>query len=193
MADEPAPKPKRAHRKPPTFLRADERDELLAAVAHPRDRAILTLYLYCGMRRRELVLLDRADIDREERTVHIRHAKGGKQRIVSLPALAQAALDAYLATRTDPDAALFHSSRRQRIGLRTINHLVAKHVAGRSFAARKHITPHCLRHSFATRLLKVSGKDLPLVQRALGHSKIETTAIYLHVDDDELRDAMDKL
>jgi site-specific recombinase XerD len=192
----PEPRKTRAYRKPPTYLKTAERDELLsvfAAIEHPRDKAIVTLFLFGGLRRNELVMLDRADADLRYRTVHIRYAKGGKERTVGLHRMAEAAIRDYLATRHDQHPALFLSSRRQRISKRTINYLLEKYVARCEFALRKRVTPHCLRHTFATALMRATNRDLQIVQRALGHSKVETTAIYAHLDDDVLYSAMEKL
>ncbi len=190
----PAPAPrKRNFRKPPTYLRTAERDELLGAIADPRDRAIVTLFLFGGLRLNELVMLDVADVDCANRTVHIRFAKGGKERTVGLHRLAEEALGTYLATRRDPHPALFLSNRRRRASLRTIQHMLDRYTARCGFAARKRVTPHCLRHTFATHLMRASGRDLQIVQRALGHANIATTTIYSHLDDDILFSAMDKL
>jgi integrase/recombinase XerC len=182
---------RRGKRKPPTFLRAPERDALLAAAAaDPRDRAVLALFVYGGLRLNELRMLDRADVDLEERTVLIRFAKGGKWRAVRLHAVPEAAIKSYLATRQDNDPALFVSQERRRIGRRTLQTLVEKYVA--TLALQKHVTVHCLRHTFAVSLLKAC-KNIRIVQRALGHSKIETTVIYTQIADDELYEAMDGL
>lgn len=196
MTEPPAPKRKTGYRKPPTYLKAAERDELLAvfaAIEHPRDKAIVTLFLFGGLRRNELVMLDRADVDLRYRTVHIRYAKGGKERTIGLHRMAEKAILEYLIERPDPHPALFLSSRRQRISKRTINYLLEKYVRRCEFALRKRVTPHCLRHTFATSLMRATNRDLQIVQRALGHSKIETTAIYSHVEDDVLFGAMERL
>lgn len=177
-------------RKPPTFLKPGERDRLLASVENPRDRAILTLFVFGGLRRNELRMLDRADIDLADRTVMIRFAKRGKWRQLGLHPKACATIKAYLATRTDDDPALFLSSRRQRMANRTINYLLDKYAPQLGFGKR--VTPHSLRHTFATALWRGSN-DLRIVQRALGHDNISTTAIYTWLGDDELSRAIDQL
>lgn len=187
------PARKRSYRKPPTFLRAAERAELLGLVADVRDRAIVTTFLFGGLRLNELTHLDRGDVDFGNRTIHVRFAKGGKERTVGLHREAAAALAAYLATRADGLPPLFLSNRRRRISNRMVQHLLGGYIARCSFADKKHVTPHCLRHSFATALIKATGGDIQIVQRALGHSNIATTSIYLHLDDDQLYSAMDKL
>lgn len=184
---------RRAYRRPPTFLRAGEREELLGLVEPGRDLAIVTLFCFSGLRLNELTRLDRADVDFAGRTVHVRCGKGGKERTVGLHSRAAAALRAYLDGRRDPLPALFLSNRRRRISNRQVQHLLAGYVARCSFAGRKHVTPHCLRHSFATALMKATGRDIQIVQRALGHADIATTTIYAWLDDDEMYEAMERL
>lgn len=182
--------PRRGYRKPPTYLKEAERDRLVAAVTDPRDRAIVALFCYAGLRLNELVMLDRSDIDFGERTVLVRFAKGGKWRKLGLHRIPEAALRAYLATRVDDDPALFLSQRRRRINWRSVEAMLDRYTAELDFGKR--VTPHCLRHTFATSLLRRT-KDLQLVQRAMGHSNIQTTTIYLHLEDDALYGAMDQL
>jgi integrase/recombinase XerD len=181
---------RRGHRKPPTYLKEYERDQLLAIVEDPRDRAIISLFCYAGLRLTELVMLDRADVDLRERTVLVRFAKGGKWRKLRLHQVPEAAIRAYLATRIDPDPALFLSQRRQRINWRSVEAMLDRYTDKLNLGKR--VTPHCLRHTFATSLLRQC-KDLQIVQRALGHSNITTTTIYLHLADDVLYGAMDQL
>lgn len=178
------------HRKPPTYLKPSERDQLLAIVDNPRDRAIISLFLYAGLRLNELVQLDRRDIDFDERTVLIRFAKGGKWRKVGLHRIPEQAIRAYLATRVEDDPALFLSQRRKRINWRSVEAMLDRYTAQLDLGKR--VTPHCLRHTFATMLLRQC-RDLQIVQRALGHSSIQTTTIYLHLEDDVLYEAIDKL
>ena len=182
--------PPRGRRKPPTYLKPIERDRLLALPMSARDRAIVTLFCYGGLRLTELRMLDRSDIDFDEQRVLIRFAKRGKWRKVLLHPHAAQALARYLAERTDEAAALFLSKRGTRIAERTVEVMLERHVADLNFG--KHITPHTLRHTFATALLRQC-KDLRIVQRALGHTNIQTTTIYTHLEDDELYGAMELL
>jgi integrase/recombinase XerC len=180
----------KGHRKPPTYLKVHERDQLLAIVTDPRDKAIITLFCYAGLRLNELVMLNRSDIDFTERTVLIRFAKGGKWRKVGLHRLPDQAIRDYLATRIDDDPALFLSQRRTRINWRSVEAMLDRYTSQLDLGKR--VTPHCLRHTFATALLRQC-KDLQIVQRAMGHSNIQTTTIYLHLEDDALYGAMDQL
>lgn len=191
-ADEPisAVGRNKGHRKPPTYLKAWERDQLVSIVDNPRDRAIISLFLYAGLRLNELVQLDRRDIDFEERTVLIRFAKGGKWRKVGLHRIPDQAIRDYLATRVEDDPALFLSQRRRRINWRSVEAMLDRYTDQLDLGKR--VTPHCLRHTFATMLLRQC-KDLQIVQRALGHASIQTTTIYLHLEDDALYGAIDQL
>lgn len=177
-------------RKPPTFLKPGERDRLLASVDDLRDRAILTLLCFGGLRRNELRMLDRSDVDLADRTVMIRFAKRGKWRQIGLHPKAAALIGEYLATRADDCPALFISARGQRMALRTINYVLDRYAP--QLELGKRVTPHSLRHTFATALWRGSN-DLRIVQRALGHQSIATTAIYTWLGDDELSRAIDNL
>ena len=183
----------RRFKKPPVWLRAAERDELLHAIADVRDKAIVTTFLFGGLRLNELTHLDRGDVDFRYRTIRIRFAKGGKERTVGLHRLAEDAIRAYLDTRADDLPPLFLSNRRRRISNRAVQHLLDRHIKACGFNASKRVTPHKLRHTFATALMKASGRDIQVVQRALGHENIATTTIYAHLDDDVLYQAMDRL
>jgi site-specific recombinase XerC len=181
---------RRGYRKPPTFLKAGERDRLIASVSDVRDKAIVALFCFGGLRLNELCMLDRDDVDFDERTVMIRFAKGGKWRQVRLHPTPAKAIHAYLATRTDADPALFLSQRRKRIARRTVEGMLDRYIEPMDFGRR--VTPHCLRHTFGVSLMK-SSRNIRIVQRALGHSSIQTTTIYTAIADDELYDAMDAL
>ena len=160
-----------------------------------RDKAILETLFSTGLRISELCALSRyIDIDRGELTVR---GKGDKLRIVFLSDRAKKALKNYLAKRGDADEALFVSlsktsnviSHQSKVIGRIIPRAVQRLV---NFYARKagiadHITPHQLRHQFATDLL-LNGADLRSVQSLLGHSNISTTQIYTHITNKELRE-----
>ena len=160
-----------------------------------RDRAILELFFSTGLRVSELCSLSRdLDLSRDEFSVR---GKGEKVRVVFLSETAKAALKDYLNKRTDVDDALFIQIGRGgekslakrkgdlRLTPRSIERLV-KHYAVKSGISKK-VTPHILRHSFATDLLE-NGADLRSVQALLGHANIATTQIYTHVTDNKLRE-----
>lgn len=164
-------------------------------LASLRDRAILELFFSTGLRVSELCSLSRdLDLTRDEFSIR---GKGEKVRVVFLSETARASLKAYLNKRTDVDDAMFIQIGRGgekslakkkgdlRLTPRSVERLV-KHHAVKSGISKK-VTPHILRHSFATDLLE-NGADLRSVQALLGHANIATTQIYTHVTDNKLRE-----
>ena len=155
-----------------------------------RDKAILELFFSTGLRVSELCGLNRdLDLTRDEFSVR---GKGEKVRVVFLSTAAKSAIKNYLAKRTDMDEALFvqigksaKSAKDLRLTPRSIERMV-KHYAIKAGITRK-VTPHIIRHSFATDLLE-NGADLRSVQALLGHQNIATTQVYTHVTDRHLRE-----
>lgn len=163
-----------------------------------RDKAILELFFSTGLRVSELASLNK-DLDLSKDEFSIR-GKGDKVRVVFLSEKAKQALREYLKNRKDMDEAMF--IRNQRIGEknkknitlsrltpRSIERLV-KHYAIKAGISKK-VTPHVIRHSFATDLL-TNGADIRSVQMMLGHSNISTTQIYTHITDKQLREVHKK-
>lgn len=150
-----------------------------------RDAAILELFYSCGLRISELATLPLRDVSREEAAVRVR-GKGLKVRLVPLGARAIERIQTWLRVRESgkvKDGALFLSARGRRMS-RTGVWAVVKRYA-RAANIRQNVTPHMLRHSFATHLLD-NGADLRAVQEMLGHSDISTTQIYTHVSVERL-------
>jgi site-specific recombinase XerD len=176
-----------------TFLQAEAIEKLLQTPdiktnIGKRDKAILETLFSTGLRVAELVRLDRGDVESREEVSVL--GKGKKRRIVFLSASAQKSINDYLKTRSDKDPSLFIRKRgneqiSQRLTVRSIQRLI-HHYAGLAGVA-EHVTPHTLRHSFATDLLQ-SGADLRAVQSLLGHSSVVTTQRYTHVTDAHLRE-----
>lgn len=180
-------------KRPATYLKAHERDALLAlAEGHPRDKAILTLAVFTGVRRNELRMLDKADVDWGRQMLAIRHGKGGKEREVPLNAKARAALKAYLATRDDDEAPLFLSRQRRRLDNATLWHILNRYTSQIGLPQR--IRFHSTRHTFSMAVKEKSGKDYKLLQGLLGHASPETTMRYYdHFDADEARKVLEDL
>jgi site-specific recombinase XerD len=146
-----------------------------------RNRALVEIVYSAGLRSAEACGLDLGDVDFEQELVHVRHGKGGKDRVVPLGEEAQHWLARYLRDARPELAAgandaLFLSARGRRLDTSTLRR-VAPH-------------PHRLRHAFATHLLE-GGADLRTIQELLGHSSLSTTQIYSHVDPRHLRRAYD--
>lgn len=154
-----------------------------------RDRAILELLYSSGLRVSELTGLNVGEIDLEAGMVRVT-GKGGKQRIVPVGSRALEAVQAYLKLRsTDEERSLFLNTRGGRINRRSVTRIVDLHVA--RIAAFKRISPHTLRHTFATHMLE-GGADLRAIQELLGHASLSTTQKYTHVSIDRLMEVYDK-
>lgn len=180
--------PKREKRLP-VYMDLSESKELLKDITGKyavRDKAILTLFLNCGLRLAELVSIDRTDIRGDTLTVI---GKGNKERTIYLNKACLSALNEYLATRTDNEKPLFLSERGQRISTRTVQDLVKKHIANAGLDTEKYST-HKLRHTAATLMYKHGKVDIRALQAILGHESISTTEIYTHIDDEQLRTAV---
>jgi integrase/recombinase XerD len=174
----------RLGRRLPQVLTFDEITRLLSAPRpdHPRgirDRTMLTMMYSAGLRVSELCALRLADVDRQAGFVSVL-GKGGKRRLVPVGDVALAALDSYLAQARPPAPAgpLFLSSWGGPLTRQAFFKLVLRYA--RQAGITKPISPHKLRHSFATHLLE-GGADLRSVQAMLGHAKITTTEIYTHI------------
>jgi integrase/recombinase XerC/integrase/recombinase XerD len=154
-----------------------------------RDRAMLEVTYACGLRAEEIINLDAEAIDFDSETLRVT-GKGQKTRIVPMGEPAQRALERYLsharpALATDPDEpALFLSRNGRRLSSSDIRRRLDKWV--REAAVAGHVSPHTLRHSFATHMLE-GGADLRSIQELLGHSSVSTTQIYTRVEPGRLR------
>lgn len=160
-----------------------------------RDKAILELFFSTGLRLAELCSLNR-DLDLSKDEFSIR-GKGEKVRVVFLSENAKDAIRQYLKARKDLDEPMFVRSHRSLLGPRTKSRLthrsierIVKHYAIKAGISKK-VTPHIIRHSFATDLLS-NGADIRSVQMMLGHANIATTQIYTHITDKQLRDVHKK-
>ncbi|MFZ1258042.1 MAG: site-specific tyrosine recombinase/integron integrase [Candidatus Saccharimonas sp.] len=190
----------KTHRKQVTFLHYEEVERMLEAVPtdeqtqHLRDRAILELLFSSGLRVSELVALDRSHINTKRREFMVR-GKGQKDRPVFISQSAADHVDSYLQARTDSLPALFLNYSRnnvsdtsgdyRRLTPRSIQRMISTYA--KRAGITKHVSPHTMRHSFATDLL-MNGADIRSVQSMLGHSNISTTQVYTHVTDAHLRD-----
>lgn len=187
--------PAQARRLPRT-LSIDEVDQLLAGCpgddpAALRDRALLELLYSTGARISEAVGLDVDDLDERARTVLLR-GKGGKDRLVPVGRPALAAVEAYrvrgrpeLAAKGRGSAALLLNARGARLSRQSAFHVLR--AAAETAGVSREVSPHTLRHCFATHLL-AGGADVRVVQELLGHASVATTQLYTHVTVDDLRE-----
>lgn len=192
------------------FLEKEEIERLFAAIEGDkllilRDRAILELLFSTGLRVSELISLNRENVNLKQGEFSVR-GKGDKIRIVFISELAKEALEKYLKKRKDPEEALFvnilkpksgddkknksdkkenQKEYNRRLTARSIQRIVKKYAIQAGIV--KKVTPHTLRHSFATDLLR-NGADIRSVQAMLGHSNITTTQIYTHITDRRLKE-----
>ena len=197
LLDDQLPK---ADRKLPVILRIDQLDELLGLpLTTPpeprspkwlpvRDAAIMELFYSTGIRLQELCDLNVSDVDVYSETLRVL-GKGAKERMVPVGGPALEALQKYRVAAGVHNGPLFLGKNRTRISRRAISHLLDKYLRLSSIELR--ITPHKLRHSFATHLLD-AGADLRSVQELLGHANLSTTQIYTHVSFERLKRAYDE-
>ena len=194
----------RAAKKQVTFLHFDEIERLLAEIpldteSGLRDRAIIELLFSGGLRVSELCSLNRDSINLERREFMVR-GKGKKDRPIFIDKSTAECIEDYLNMRTDTLPALFlnNSANQQipstsgdfrRLTPRSIERIVQKYT--RLAGITKHVTPHTMRHSFATDLL-MNGADIRSVQSLLGHANISTTQIYTHITDPHLKEVHEK-
>ena len=201
----------KVERKQVSFLLAEEVARLFDAIDTDspnglRDKAILELLFSGGMRVSELCNLDRDRVNLDRREFMVR-GKGNKDRPIFISQSAANAIEQYLLTRHDQLKPLFLNNSRntaksfddndtsvdaseaRRLTPRSVQRIVTKYT--RDAGITKHVTPHTLRHSFATDLL-MNGADLRSVQSMLGHSNIATTQIYTHVTDPHLKEVHEK-
>ena len=191
-------------RKQVTFLHFDEVEDMLNQIdlsseSGLRDRAIIELLYSGGLRVSELVGLNRDSINLERREFMVR-GKGSKDRPIFISKSAADRVQDYLDARTDSLPALFLNNSKnlqavdtsgdyRRITARSVERIVGKYA--KLAGITKHVSPHTLRHSFATDLL-MNGADIRSVQSMLGHADISTTQIYTHVTDKHLKEIHEK-
>lgn len=154
-----------------------------------RDRAMLELMYAAGLRASETVGVDLADIDFSSRSIRVR-GKGNKERVTLFGSAAEEAIRLYMEKeRIGESRALFTNQKGERLTTRTLQNIVKRWA--RQVGLPPEVSPHTLRHSFATHLLD-GGADLKTVQQLLGHESLATTQIYTHLSIERLKDAVNK-
>lgn len=184
----------------PKYLSLDESKKLLTTIATEdsrnteRDYAIVTIFLNCGIRLSELVNINITDISFEEDKMNV-IGKGNKERTIYLNSACIRAIQSYLAVRPNdmknPDnkKPLFLSERKDRISQRTVQVIVKRELQKAGLDTTKY-SVHKLRHTAAT-LMYQNGVDIRALQELLGHESIATTEIYTHVDNSQIRNAVE--
>lgn len=184
----------------PKYLTLDDSKKLLNATSEDarnskRDYAIITLFLNCGIRLSELVNINITDIEFNECKLNV-IGKGNKERAIYLNKACIKAIEDYLAVRPkdkikfDSRNALFLSERRERISNRTVQYTVKQELKRAGLDTNKY-SVHKLRHTAATLMYKYGNVDIRALQELLGHESISTTEIYTHVDNEQVRNAVE--
>jgi len=165
--------------------------QLVEAARNPREKSMLLLLACCGLRRSELLNLDTGDIAADVSELRVRQGKGQKDRVVPIPGQCQEVLREYLATQQGRSGPLFSTGKGTRLGT-TGFYRVFRRLLKRAGLEEAEITPHSLRHLYATSLLR-GRADIETVRSLLGHRDLRTTSRYLHADDEGRRSAVERL
>lgn len=183
----------------PIYLTLDQANHLLNTILENknelfryRDYAIVLLFLTCGLRLSELASID-IDKIQDDNTLSV-IGKGNKERLVFLNEACRQAISRYLKLRpkdSKDNKALFLSIRKQRMSNRAIQHMIDKYLEKAGFDTNIYST-HKLRHTAATLMYKYGNVDIRALQKILGHESVATTQIYTHLDDEGLRDAINR-
>ena len=188
----------------PKYLSLDDSRKLLDAASdednrnYQRDYAITTLFLNCGIRLSELVNINTKDIDFSDCKLNV-IGKGNKERTIYLNNACMKAIADYLEVKPkqgikhdskNSEKALFLSERRERISNRTVQHIITKELEKAGLDTRKY-SVHKLRHTAATLMYQYGKVDIRALQELLGHESISTTEIYTHVNNEQIRNAVE--
>lgn len=189
----------------PKYLSLEDSKKLLEVAGdeenrnYERDLAITTLFLNCGMRLSELVGINIKDIDFSECKLNV-VGKGNKERTIYLNKPCMRAISDYLQVRPKEgikhdkkhsEKALFLSERRERISNRTVQYIIGKELSKAGLDTNKY-SVHKLRHTAATLMYQYGQVDIRALQELLGHESISTTEIYTHVNNDQIRSAVER-
>lgn len=189
----------------PKYLSLDDSKKLLDVTSNEdnrnsqRDYAIITLFLNCGLRLSELVGINLQDISFDDCKLNV-IGKGNKERTIYLNKACMKAIVDYLEVRPKEgvkrdkkfsDKALFLSERKERIGKRTVQYIIDKSLSEAGLDTKKY-SVHKLRHTAATLMYQYGKVDIRALQVLLGHESISTTEIYTHVDNEQVRDAVER-
>jgi integrase/recombinase XerD len=169
----------RIRRREPRILKEEEVERVLLACKRLRDKVIISLLLDTGLRAKELLSLNKSDIDLENRSIRVRNSKNGEERIVFFTTRTADLIKKYL--RNHKNEKLFNISYQ---ALYKLIKRIGKKVG-------LDLRPHLIRHTFATNAIK-KGLPLPVVQKLLGHKDIKTTQIYLHLVNEDIKKLYDK-
>lgn len=171
--------PSRKRHTLPRYITVAEVKEMIASTPNRKHACIIKMIYGCGLRLSELLHLKLSDIDSERMLVHIRNSKGNKDRVVMLSQTLLEDLRSYFKAY-HPEVYLFEGQNGGIYSEKSVQNIVK--TAAAKAGITKQVTPHVLRHSFATHLLE-NGTDIRYIQQLLGHSSVKTTEIYTHITD----------
>lgn len=164
----------------PVVLSREETTKMIEKTGNLKHKLILMFLYYAGLRLNEVRNLNWQDIDFDRETIHLKTAKGEKERVIFLHPKLKEMLKIY----SSDVALIFKSQRGKKYDKRTIQKIVKN--AAEKAGIKKNVTPHTLRHSFATHLLE-GGADIRYIQQLLGHKNLKTTEIYTHVANKDIK------
>lgn len=168
----------------PSVLTKEEVKKLINSLNNDKSKLMISLIYACGFRVSELINLKLQDIDFNDKTGHVRKAKGKKDRIFNIPNFLAEQLQKQSENQKKEGKEFLFTGPKGTLSSRNIEKIVGK--ASKKAGIQKKVTPHTLRHSFATHLLE-SGTDIRRIQELLGHSDLSTTQIYTHISTKELK------
>jgi integrase/recombinase XerD len=167
----------------PIVLSKDEIKALIGAAPRDKTRLIIELIYSSGLRVSECVTLKINDLELNDKIIRVKSGKGNKDRVTILSETVVNELRRYILTLDKDEQYLFPNSKGSSLSVRNIQKLIQKSAV--KAGIKKNVSPHTLRHSFATHLLE-GGTDIRLIQELLGHSQLSTTQIYTHVSKEQL-------
>lgn len=175
-----------------TYLNKEEVEAIIQAIDHPVLHYFAMTMAYTGLRVNECIHLTLNDVNFEEEYIQVIHGKGGKNRTIPLNAQLKVQLLDYLENHRPETASLFFFAlkRTGTVSAQYVNRTLK--VACQKAGIEKHVTSHILRHSFASYLVK-KDTHVAVIQRLLGHASLKTTSVYLHVNQDDLQDAVNQI
>jgi integrase/recombinase XerD len=171
----------------PVVLSREEVQKMIEVTTNLKHRLIIMFLYYAGLRLDEARNLAWKDLDFDRKIIHLKTAKGDKERRVFLH---KKLIEALKDIGIKEDGPIFISQREDIYNKRTIQQIVK--IASKKAGIKKNVTPHALRHSFATHLLE-SGADIRYIQQLLGHKDLKTTQIYTHVANKDIKNLADLL
>jgi integrase/recombinase XerD len=171
-------------KKLPITLTKEEIKRLIEAASHEKSKLLIKVIYASGLRISEALKLKVEDLETEQKIGWVRNGKGGKDRMIILSEQVMAELKTFLKTRGIASGYIFLGREGKPMSARNAQKIMCN--AAKTAGITKPVTPHKLRHSFATHL-REAGQDLRVIQELLGHSSIQTTEIYTHVSTEEKR------